>query len=54
VSGQIQHTAGMSQSKRIMAVNNDPNAPIFKIANYGIIGDIRQVIPMMIKAYQEK
>lgn len=54
VSGQIQHRAGMSESKRIIAINNDPDASIFKIAHYGIVGDLNDVIPKMIKAYKAK
>ena len=52
ISGQIQHRAGMSESMRIIAVNSDPDAPIFEIAHYGIVGDIMKVIPEMIKAYK--
>ncbi len=52
ISGQIQHRAGMAESKRIIAINSDPEAPIFKIANYGIIGEVNDVIPKMIKAYK--
>jgi len=52
ISGQIQHMAGMSEAKRIIAINKDPDAPIFKIANYGIVGDVKDVIPKMIKAYR--
>lgn len=54
ISGQIQHRAGMSESMRIIAINNDPQAPIFGIAHYGIVGDINEVIPRMIKAYKAK
>lgn len=54
ISGQIQHRAGMVESQRIIAINNDPDAPIFRIAHYGIVGDLNAVIPKMIAAYKEK
>jgi len=54
ISGAIQHQAGMDQSAKIIAINNDPNAAIFQIAHYGIVGDLHKVIPMMIMAYKRK
>jgi electron transfer flavoprotein alpha subunit len=44
----------MSQSQKIIAINNDPEAPIFQVAHYKIIGDLNVVIPKMIKAIKEK
>ena len=54
VSGQVQHRAGMQESGKIIAVNTDPNAPIFAIAHYGIVGDLNDVIPKIIDAYRRK
>lgn len=53
ISGQIQHTAGMNESAMIISINTDPEAPINKLADYAIVGDVMEIVPKMIKYYKQ-
>ena len=54
ISGAVQHIAGMSSADVVVAINNDPDAPIFKVCDFGIVGDALEILPVLIEKLREQ